>query len=64
MTRLNASSADDEAGLAELLSDDIGRGIGVEEAMSNDLPHELIGTAVMGFGPTGMILQGHSCPVR
>jgi hypothetical protein len=30
--------------------------------MSNDLTHELIGTAVMGFGATGMILQGHSAP--
>jgi hypothetical protein len=57
---LDASCADDEAGLTKLLRDDIGRGIGVEKAMSNDLTYELIGTAVMGFGATGMALQGHS----
>jgi hypothetical protein len=31
--------------------------------MSNDLTHELIGTAVVGFGATGMALQGHSAPL-
>jgi hypothetical protein len=47
-------SADREAGLAELLSDDVDRGVGIEEAVTDDLTNDFIGADIVGFG-TGFV---------
>jgi len=44
-------NADREAGLAEFLRDDIDRGIGIEEAVADDLAHDLVGANIVPFGP-------------
>jgi hypothetical protein len=50
-------SADGEAGLAELLGDDVDRGIGIEEAVPNDLSFELVGPDRVGLGPAFLVLE-------
>jgi hypothetical protein len=47
----HAALADGMTLLADFLSDDFGAGIGVEEATADDQAHDLIGAAVIGFGP-------------
>src|SRR5208283_6172250 len=37
-------------GLAELLGNDLGGGIGIQEAVAQDLAHGLVGAAVIGLG--------------
>jgi hypothetical protein len=46
----HAAGADGEVGLAEFLGDDRGGGVGVEEAVADDLPDNLRGADVVGFG--------------
>ena len=48
---LNRSGADLDVVLAHFLSDHIRRSVGVEEAMSDDLPGVFTGSSVVGFGP-------------
>jgi hypothetical protein len=55
---LNAASADGKAGLAHLLSDDVDRGVRIEEAVTNDLALDLLGPDKVGLGPTFLILEG------
>jgi hypothetical protein len=43
-------SADQEAGLAELLRDDIDRGVRIEEAVADDLANDLVGAHRVAFG--------------
>ena len=47
---VHAPGADREAGLAELLGDDVDRGVGIEEAMADDLALDLVGADIVGFG--------------
>jgi hypothetical protein len=53
----DAPGADGEAGLAELLGDDVDGGVGVEEAVANDLTLDLVGADVVGFGTTLLVLE-------
>jgi hypothetical protein len=46
----DAAQTDGEPGLAELLGDDLGGGVGVQEAVAQDLPDNLVGAAIIGFG--------------
>jgi hypothetical protein len=46
----DTTSADQEAGLAELLRDDIDRGIRIEEAVADDLANDLVGARIVAFG--------------
>ena len=46
---LDASSADCPAALAKLLRDDVGRCVRVKEAVTNHLPHYLLGSSMVGF---------------
>ncbi len=48
----HTAGADRGSALNELLRDDFGRGIGVEEAMANHLPFQLTGSPVVSFGST------------
>jgi hypothetical protein len=48
---LDTALADLELRLAQFLGDDCGRGLGVQKAVAQDLPHGLVGAAVIGFGP-------------
>jgi hypothetical protein len=48
---LDAPGTDGEAGLAELLGDDVGRGVEIEEAVTDDLSFELLGAYVVALGP-------------
>lgn len=45
----DAADADGELGLAKLLRYDLGRGVGIEKAMAQDLADGLIGAAIVGF---------------
>lgn len=51
---MDGTEAHREAGLAQLLGDDLHRGIGVQEAVAQDLADRLVGAAVVGFG-TGFV---------
>jgi len=44
--------------LAEFLSDDLRGGFGVQKAIAQDLAHDLVGAAVIGFGAGFPRLQG------
>ena len=46
----DTSSADREAGLAELLRDDVDRGVRIEEAVADDLANEFVGADIVAFG--------------
>lgn len=46
----DAAHADGEIGLAEFLGDDLGRDIGIQKAMAQDLADDFVGAAVVGFG--------------
>jgi hypothetical protein len=54
----DATGADGETGLAELLGDDIDRGVGIEEAVANDLSFDLVGADVVSFGAAFLSLKG------
>jgi hypothetical protein len=43
-------NADREAGLAEFLRDDIDRGVGIEEAVADDLSNDLVGADIVALG--------------
>jgi hypothetical protein len=45
----DTTSADREAGLAELLRDDVDRGVGIEEAVTDDLANEFVGADIVAF---------------
>jgi hypothetical protein len=55
---LHAAGADGEAGLAELLGDDVGRGVGVEEAVADDLAFGLVGADGVGLGAALLHQEG------
>jgi hypothetical protein len=46
----NTASADWETGLSKFLCEDVERGIGIEEAVTNDLADDLVGADVVAFG--------------
>jgi hypothetical protein len=46
----DTSSADLEAGLAELLRDDVDRGVRIEKAVTDDLANEFVGANIVTFG--------------
>jgi hypothetical protein len=46
----HAPGADLETGLAELLGDDVDRGVGIEEAVADDLSLDLVGADGIGLG--------------
>jgi hypothetical protein len=46
----DTTHADREPGLAEFLRDDVDRGVGIEEAMTNDLADDLVGADIVVFG--------------
>jgi len=50
-------SADGEASLAEFLSNDVDRGIGIEEAVTNYLSFDLISPDRVGLGPAFLVLE-------
>jgi hypothetical protein len=47
---VHAPSTDGETSLAELLGDDVDRGVGIEEAVANDLALDLVGADIVVFG--------------
>jgi hypothetical protein len=47
----DTTSADRETGLAKLLREDVQRGVGIEEAVANDLANDLVGANIVSFGP-------------
>ena len=46
----DTTSADHEAGLAELLGDDVDRGVRIEEAVTDDLADKFVGADIVAFG--------------
>lgn len=53
----DAAGADRQAGLAELLGQDVRRGLGVEETQTNDLADDLGGTSGAGLGSAFTAVQ-------
>jgi hypothetical protein len=54
----DAPSADGEACLAELLSDDVGRGIEIQEAVTDDLSFEFLGADIVGLRSSLLAREG------
>ena len=46
----DTTSANRETGLAKLLREDVERGVGIEEAVANDLANDLVGANIVAFG--------------
>ena len=46
----DTTNADRKACLAEFLRDDVDRGIGIEEAVADDLANDLVGADIVVFG--------------
>ena len=59
---LNTAGTDLDTGLAELLSDDVSRGVGIEEAVTNDLAFDLVGPDGVGLGAAFLALEGEDAP--
>ena len=55
---LDTAAADGEVGLAQFLGDDLGGGVGVQKAVTQDLTDGLVGTAVIRFGSGFLRLEG------
>jgi hypothetical protein len=56
----NTTSADREAGLAELLCDDVDRGVRIEEAVTDNLANDLVGADIVVFGAGLMALESRA----
>jgi hypothetical protein len=53
----HAAGTDHEAGLAEFLGDDVDRGVGIEEAVTNNLAFDLISADGVGLGSAFVSLE-------
>ena len=58
MTRSTLRVLIGEAGLAELLGDDVDRGVGIEEAVADDLSLDLVGADGVGLGSAFLAEEG------
>jgi hypothetical protein len=56
--------ANGETGLAQLLSDDLGTGFRVQEAMANRLADQLLAASIVGFGSAALTEQGDSSLIQ
>jgi len=54
----DAAQTDGEARLPEFLGDDLGRSVGIQKAIAQDLADDLIGAAIRGFWAGLLRLQG------
>ena len=54
----DAANTDEGTSLGEFLGDDSRRGIGIEEAMADDLTHDFVGAAVIALGTAFFAFQG------
>jgi len=54
---LDTANAQEVMGLLESLRDDFRRSVRVQEAVPDDLAHDLVGAAVIGLGAGGFALQ-------
>ena len=50
-------------GLFQFLGDHFDRGVGIQEAVADDLTDDFVGAAVMGFGAAGLALEGGGAPL-
>lgn len=55
---LDTAQANGEVSLAQLLRDHVGGGLGVQEAIAQDLANGLVGTPIIGFGSGLLGLEG------
>lgn len=55
---LDGAQTNGEVGLPQFLGDDVGGGVGVQEEVTQDLAHGLIGAAVVGLGAGFVGLEG------
>ena len=53
----DTTSADREAGLAELLRDDVDRCVGIEKAVTDDLANDFVGADIVAFGAGRVALE-------
>ena len=59
----NGTKADGEVCLPELLHHDLRRSVGIQEDVTQDLPHHLFGAAMVGFGSGFLGLEGGKAAV-
>jgi hypothetical protein len=55
---IHTAFANGETGLAQLLSDDLGTGFRIEEAMANSLANQLLAASIVGFRSAVLTEQG------
>ena len=60
----DTTSADLETSLAELLGDDVDRGVRIEEAVTDDLAHKFVGTDVIAFGAGPALVPSFLLPIE
>jgi hypothetical protein len=53
-------NADRKSGLAEFLRDDLDRGVGIEEAVADNLANDLVGADIVAFGSGLVTLEPHA----
>jgi hypothetical protein len=56
----DTTDADREPGLAKFLSEDVERGVGIKEAMTDDLANELVGADIVVFGAGLVALEPYA----
>jgi hypothetical protein len=54
----DTASTDGDTGLSELLGNDVDRGIGIEEAVADDLSFDFVGPNRVGLGPAFLVSKG------
>jgi hypothetical protein len=56
----NTPNTDLKAGLAQFLRDDLDGGVGIEEAVTDDLANDLVGADIVAFGTGLVALETHA----
>jgi hypothetical protein len=56
----DTTNADRKACLAEFLRDDVDRGVGIEEAVADDLANDLVGADIVAFGAGLVALESRA----
>ena len=56
----DATNADRETGLAQFLRDDVDGGVGIEEAVTDDLANEFVGADIVAFGAGLLTLESRA----
>jgi hypothetical protein len=56
----DTANADRKSGLGEFLRDDLDRGVGIEEAVADNLANDLVGADIVAFWSRLVTLESHA----